>query len=132
MPLYEIDEISNNSNNSALKQILRKLNEMDANLAALIAQVTQNTTIEASAVTLIQGIATQLTTALASGDSGALPALATQLNTSATALAAAIQANTPVVVVPAVTVGTPVPAGATVQTTAPAGVPTATAVVASH
>lgn len=68
---------------------------MDANLAALVAQVTQNTSVEASAVTLIQGIAAQLSAALASNDSAALPALVTQLNTSATALSAAITANTP-------------------------------------
>jgi predicted chitinase len=62
-------------------------------LAALQAQVAQNTTIEASAVTLIQGLAAQI--AAAGTDSAALAALTTNLNASATALAAAITANTP-------------------------------------
>jgi hypothetical protein len=64
-----------------------------AALAALQAQVQQNTTVEASAVTLIQGLAAQITAA--GTDPAALAALTTNLNTSATALAAAIAANTP-------------------------------------
>ena len=64
-----------------------------AALAALQAQVAQNTTVEASAVTLIQGLAAQITAA--GTDPAALAALTTSLNTSATALAAAITANTP-------------------------------------
>ena len=70
----------------------------DQNFANLQAQITQNTTVEASAVTLLQGLAAQLEAAIAAsnnGDSQALPALQAQLNTSATALAAAITANTP-------------------------------------
>jgi hypothetical protein len=62
-------------------------------LAALQAQVAQNTQVEGSAVTLIQGIAAQL--AASANDPAAISALATQLNTSATALAAAVAANTP-------------------------------------
>jgi hypothetical protein len=64
-----------------------------ADLTALTAQVAQNTTVEASAVTLIQGLAAQLTAA--GTDPAALAALTTQLNSSATALGAAIAANTP-------------------------------------
>ena len=62
-------------------------------LAALQAQVAQNTTIEASAVTLIQGLAAQI--AAAAGNPAALTQLTTNLNASAQALAAAITANTP-------------------------------------
>ena len=75
---------------------------MSAQLDALTAQVTQNTTVEASAVTLINGIAAQISSAVAAaqaGDATALATLATELQTSATALAAAVAANTPVVVV---------------------------------
>ncbi len=59
----------------------------------LTAQVAQNTTVEASAVTLIEGLAAQI--AAAGTDPTKLAALTTSLNTSATALAAAITANTP-------------------------------------
>lgn|ERR1700679_135437 len=74
----------------------------DANFLALQAQVAQNTSVEGSAVTLIQGIAAQLATAIAAsnnGDSAALPALQQQLATSASALSAAVVANTSVVTV---------------------------------
>lgn len=59
----------------------------------LATQVQANTDAEASAVTLIQGIATQL--AASAGDAAKVTALSTQLRTSADALAAAIVANTP-------------------------------------
>jgi hypothetical protein len=64
-----------------------------ADLTALTAQVTQNTSVEASAVTLIQGLAAQI--AAAGTDPVALAALTAQLNNSATALAQAVTANTP-------------------------------------
>lgn len=64
-----------------------------ADLTALTAQVAQNTTVEQSAVTLIQGLAAQI--AAAGTDPVALAALVSQLNSSATALAAAVTANTP-------------------------------------
>jgi len=79
----------------ASEQIIERLDIMDAQLTALTAQVTANTNLEASAVQMIQGIAAQIAAAAASNDTNALPALTAQLNTSATALAAAIQANTP-------------------------------------
>ena len=69
---------------------------MSAQLDALTAQVAQNTSVEQSAVVVIQGIAAQVAAAAASGDTTALPTLVTQLNQSATVLAAAIAANTPV------------------------------------
>jgi hypothetical protein len=83
--------------------LLQRLNIMSANVSAnflaLQAQVAQNASVEGSAVTLIQGLVTQLAAAIAAqanGDTAALPALQSQLATSATALAAAITANTPV------------------------------------
>lgn len=70
-------------------------------LTDLQAQVTANTTVEGSAVTLIQGIAKQLADAIAAGDPAALAALSTNLKTSADALAAAVAANTQAPPVPA-------------------------------
>jgi hypothetical protein len=62
-------------------------------LAALSQQVTETTSVEASAVTLIQGLSAQLTEV--ANDPAAVTALAAKLKTSADALAAAITANTP-------------------------------------
>jgi len=64
-----------------------------AALDDLTTQVGQNTTVEGSAVTLIQGLAAQI--AAAGTDPAKLSALQTQLKTSADALAAAVTANTP-------------------------------------
>lgn len=50
--------------------------------------------LEQSAVTLIQGLAKQISDAVASNDSAALTSLAQQLNSSAAELGAAITANT--------------------------------------
>jgi hypothetical protein len=68
-----------------------------AALSALQAQVATNTTVEGSAVVLIQGIAAQLAAMAAQGtvDPAALTALAAALGASATPLAAAVTANTP-------------------------------------
>jgi uncharacterized membrane protein len=85
-----------------LQEQLKMSSQVDANFLALQAQVAQNTSVEGSAVTLIQGIAAQLATAIAAsnnGDSAALPALQQQLATSASALSAAVVANTSVVTV---------------------------------
>lgn len=62
-------------------------------LDTLTAQVKANTDAEASAVTLIQGLAAQLTAA--AGDPVQVQALADQLKASAAALGSAIVANTP-------------------------------------
>jgi hypothetical protein len=59
----------------------------------LTTQVAKNTSLEASAIQLIQGLAAQL--AAAATDPAKVTALSAQLSTSATALAAAITANTP-------------------------------------
>lgn len=58
----------------------------------LTAQVTASTTVEASAIALIQGIAAQLKAA--GSDPTKLAALSTQLNACAHALADAVAANT--------------------------------------
>jgi hypothetical protein len=76
-------------------QIGRNQMATKATLDDLQAQVTQTTTVEASAVTLIQGIAAALQAALAANDPAKVQAIVDQLSTSASALAAAVTANTP-------------------------------------
>lgn len=66
---------------------------MSAELDALTAQVKANTDTDASAIALIQGIATQVLAA--KDDPAKIVALTTQLKASAAAMAAAITANTP-------------------------------------
>ena len=71
--------------------------QTDQNFANLEAQVHANTDVEASAATLLAGLAAQLDAAIAAannGDSSALPALQQQLKGSADSLAAAVAANT--------------------------------------
>jgi hypothetical protein len=70
-------------------------------VAALQAQVTQQTTVEQSAITLIQGIAQQLAAALANASDdtaavAAVTAITQTLQSDSTSLAAAVSANTPV------------------------------------
>lgn len=64
-----------------------------ADLTALTAQVTENTEVEASAITLLNQLSDLIRQNMT--DPAALQALADQLNGSADALAAAIVANTP-------------------------------------
>ena len=59
----------------------------------LTTEVARNTSVEQSALVLIQGLAAQL--AAAGTDPAKLAALTAQLSTSADALAAAVAANTP-------------------------------------
>lgn len=66
---------------------------MAADLTALTAQVVENTQLEGSAVQLIQNIAAQM--AAARNDPIAVQALVDKLQASATALSAAVIANTP-------------------------------------
>lgn len=77
---------------SLLRQLSGRQNDMSITLQALIAQVAATTSVEQSAITLIQGIAAQL--ADASADPAAVAALAASLKTSTDALAAAVAANT--------------------------------------
>lgn len=79
---------------------------LSSNFTALQAQVQQTTTVEQSAVTLINGLAAQLASAIAAsnnGDTAALPNLQSQLQTSAATLAAAVTANTTPAPTPAAT-----------------------------
>ena len=82
---------------SRLDQIISLVNKqgakMDAELQTLRDQVAQNTALEESAVTLITGLAAQITAL--KDDPAALTELANSLHTSAGDLSAAIAANTP-------------------------------------
>jgi hypothetical protein len=77
-----------------------------ATLDDLTAQVTANTSVEGSALTLIQGLADQLRNA--GTDSGKLAALQNQLKASADKLAEAVATNTPAY--PSAPAGAPVAA----------------------
>lgn len=81
-------------------QEIKIMSKISDAVAALTTQVEQNTAVENSAVTLIQGIAKQLSDALANAadDAAAVQAvgaITAQLNTDAGSLAAAVAANTP-------------------------------------
>jgi hypothetical protein len=78
---------------SKLNQVLEELKGIKMTLAQLQAQVAQNTSIEESAVTLIQGLAAQL--AAIKQDPVAIQALADSLSKSAGDLSKAITDNTP-------------------------------------
>ncbi len=76
-----------------LTQLVGKENEMGEALNALVAQVEAQTTVELSAIALIQGLADELKKA--GTDPVAIADLTAKLKNSADALAAAITANTP-------------------------------------
>jgi hypothetical protein len=76
-----------------LRALLAQGEKMSKELDDLTAEVAAETTVEASAVTLIQGLAAQITAA--GTDPAKLAALTTQIKTSSDALAAAVAANTP-------------------------------------
>jgi len=78
---------------SLLVDVRGKEVDMSAELDALTAQVQQTETLEESAITLITGLATQLTAA--KEDPAAIQALADSLQAEAAKLSAAITANTP-------------------------------------
>lgn len=86
-------ELVVNAINAVLPTLVKGQTQMAGELDALTTQVAANTTVEQSAVTLIQGIAAQL--AAAGTDPAKLAALSASLKTSADALAAAVTANTP-------------------------------------
>ena len=80
---------------SLLWALLREEIKVAGELDALRAQVANTTSVEQSAITLLQGLKTALDNAIASGDPGALVDLSAQLGVGAGALADAIVANTP-------------------------------------
>lgn len=66
---------------------------MAADLKTIQDAVTNSTTVEQSAITLLQGLAAQI--ASIKNDPVAIQALADQINANSSALAAAVTANTP-------------------------------------
>ena len=70
-------------------------------LAALTTAVANETTVDQSVLTLITSLAAQIAAASPTGDNPAIDALVATMTTNATALAAAVAANTPAVVAPA-------------------------------
>jgi len=81
------------STNQQLTNIEGKVDQIMADLTALTAEVERNTTVEKSALALIQGFAAQL--AAAGTDPVKLQALQDQLKNNDDELAAAVAANTP-------------------------------------
>lgn len=77
-----------------LETILKLQEELMSALDDLKAEVERNTSVEQSAVVLIQGLAQQLKDALEHDDTAALQDLTAKLSSSADALAAAVAANT--------------------------------------
>lgn len=85
-----------------LKQLLAKVDlvitkegTIMAAIDDLEAKVAAQETVEASAITLLQGLKTELDAALATGDTARLQALSAKIDTDTQALAAAVAANTP-------------------------------------
>lgn len=77
----------------------KKLEDMDTTLSQQVqdlgAAVAENTSVESSAVTLLQNLSGLISGAASSGDLAQVEALAQQISASSTALAASIAANTP-------------------------------------
>lgn len=82
-----------------LPGVIAAMSDFENQLAALQAQVAQNITVEQGAITLINGLASQL--AANAHDPAAIQAIAASLQTSAAPLAAAITQNTPAATPPA-------------------------------
>ena len=78
---------------ATLAQLKQEEVTMSAELDALTAEVTNATTVEQSAIALIQGLAAKIESM--KNDPAALSALAASLKTQDDALAAAVTANTP-------------------------------------
>lgn len=77
----------------SLNTIEKEISHMSKQLDDLTAQVQATTELETSAITLIQGLADQI--AASKDDPAKIQALSDSLKSGASALAAAISANTP-------------------------------------
>lgn len=81
------------SNSISLIYIIKKQNMAQATLDDLQQKVNDEATVEASAITLLEGLSAQL--AAAKNDPAKVQAIADQLDANKTALAASVLANTP-------------------------------------
>jgi predicted nucleic acid-binding Zn-ribbon protein len=97
---------------ATLTNLLKEIQRMSQTLDALKSQVAASVTVEASAVTLINGIAGQIAALADTKEDADLAGLADQLKASAASLATAVTANTP---------AAPAPAPASAAPAAPAG-----------
>jgi hypothetical protein len=79
-----------------LHKVLQNQEIILAQIDDLKAAVANDTTVEQSAITLLQGLSTQLSAALAGANSSAdVQAVIDSINANASTLAAAVAANTP-------------------------------------
>lgn len=78
-----------------LDTLLAKETTMAKTLDDVLADVTAETTVTQSAITLLQQIKAALDAAIASGDVTKIQAISDQLEANTAALAAAVTANTP-------------------------------------
>jgi len=110
-----------------LDVIIRRLDKMALDFTALTADVAAEVAADQAAIVLINGIAAEIAAAVAAAtmdptDQATIAGLATQLQASASALGAAVVANTPVAANTAPvsnTVANTAPAANTVANTAP-------------
>jgi hypothetical protein len=79
-----------------LRELLKKVTKMSAQLDDLTAKVTALQSVEASAIALLQGLKVKLDEAIAGGDLAVIQALSDQIGISTQALSDAVIANTPV------------------------------------
>jgi hypothetical protein len=101
------------------KSLENHMAALDDAISALQTEVANQTTVDNSAVTLLQGLSTQLAAALAAAaNAGATPAQLAELTALQTALAAndttlgaAVTANTPAAAVPTAPIPPTVPVG---------------------
>ena len=75
--------------------LYRQGTDLMSALTDLQAAVTNEQTVEAGVITLLQTLSADLKAAIAANDPAALEAVVTSINTNAAALAAAVTANTP-------------------------------------
>ncbi len=80
---------------ASLAQTKTEITQMAGELDTLEGDVSGQTTVIQSAVTLLQGLKAALDVAIASGDMSRVAAVNAQIESNTQALAAAVQANTP-------------------------------------
>jgi hypothetical protein len=83
---------------AVVRALIQREGDLMKTFAQLQADVAANTTVDASVVTLVSGLVSQLQALSAAGtpvDPAAIDALATQLETNTASLSAAVTANTP-------------------------------------
>lgn len=80
---------------NALRRIEWRLEVMSQALDNLTAQVAAQEAVEASVITLLQTLKSELDAAISSGDDAAVQAIADKLGTDTQALSDAVTANTP-------------------------------------